>query len=131
MIKLVENSFNSIQKYIETLEIQNQHLLEENKKLKNEHYKDEKLSEMKSRLDKMEKEYYRGFPISEEENDRIKSWMNKHDEEVHNAHTLSEKLRLGGCCGGRYSYHFIPTSIGTVGTIKCSCGAEFTFQEIG
>lgn len=131
MIKLVENSFNSIQKYIETLEIQNQHLLEENKKLKNEHYKDEKLSEMKSRLDKMEKEYYRGFPISEEENDRIRSWMNKHDEEVHNAHTLSEKLRLGGCCGGRYSYHFIPTSIGTVGTIKCSCGAEFTFQEMG
>lgn len=107
------------------------YLEDENKKLKEEKYKDEELTTMKTKLDKMQKEYYRGFPISEEENNRIRSWMNKHDEEVHNAYTLSEKLRLGGCCGGRYSYHFIPTSIGTTGTVKCcSCGAEFTFQEM-
>ena len=27
--------------------------------------------------------------------------------------------------------NFVPTSIGTSGVIKCSCGAEFEFQEIG
>lgn len=25
---------------------------------------------------------------------------------------------------------FVPTSIGTIGTVKCSCGAEFTFQDL-
>ena len=106
------------------------YLEEENKKLKEKNYKDEELSTMKMKLDRMQKDYYRGFPISEEEQDRIEEWMNKHDKEVHNAHTLNEKLRLDGCCGGRYSYHFVPTSIGTIGTVKCSCGAEFTFQDM-
>ena len=102
----------------------------ENKKLKEENYKDEELATMKSQLEAMQKDYYRGFPISEEEQKSIREWMDKHDEEVHNCRTLKDKLRRGGCVGGTYKYEFVPTSIGTVGTVKCSCGAEFTFQEI-
>ena len=127
----VAEAFQTIQREIDLLEYQNRRLNEENCRLKNENYKNEELSGMRRQLEKMQKDYYRGFPISQEEQKSIREWMDKHDEEVHNAHTLSEKLRLGGCCGGRYSYHFIPTSIGTVGTVKCSCGAEFTFQEMG
>lgn len=129
MIKTVENDFNSIRKYIETLEARNRLLLEENKNLKDEHYKDKKLSEMRLRLDDMQKDYYSGFPISEDERKRIKEWMDKHEEEVHNCHSLNDKLRRGGGIGGTYKYEFIPTSIGTIGTIVCTCGAKFTFQD--
>lgn len=102
----------------------------ENKKLKEENYKDEELTAMRVQLEAMRKDYYRGFPISEEEQKNIRNWMDKHDEEVHNCHTLEDKIKRGGCIGGTYKYEFVPTSIGTVGTVKCSCGAEFTFQEI-
>ena len=126
----VEAAFKTIQNRIEILESQNGRLAEENKRLKNEHYKDDELSEMKDKLDKMQRAYYRGFPISDEEKKKIEEWKDRHDEEVHNAHSLIDKVKLGGCCGGRYTYEFIPTGIGTIGTIKCSCGAELTFQNM-
>lgn len=63
----VEAAFKTIQNRIEILESQNGRLAEENKRLKNEHYKDDELSEMKDKLDKMQRAYYRGFPISDEE----------------------------------------------------------------
>lgn len=106
-------------------------LEEENKKLKEEVWKDEELSNMKERLEKMRKDYYRGFPITESEEKAIKEWQKKHEEEVHGLTTDKMKLKAQGVCGGRYSYHFVPTSIGTSGVIRCSCGAEFEFQEIG
>lgn len=125
----VEAAFKTIQNRIEILESQIGRLAEENKRLKNEHYKDKELSEMKDKLDKMQRAYYRGFPISDEEEKRIEEWKNRHDEEVHNAYSLIDKVKLGGCCGGRYTYEFVPTGIGTIGTVKCSCGAEFIFQN--
>ena len=126
----VAEAFQTIQREINLLEYQNRRLNEENCRLKNENYKNEELSGMRQQLEKMQKDYYRGFPISEEEQKSIREWMDKHDEEVHNCRTLKDKLRRGGCVGGTYKYEFVPTSIGTVGTVKCSCGAEFTFQEI-
>ena len=102
----------------------------QNRELYDEHYKNNELKQMLDEVNKMKDDYYRGFPISEEEQKSIREWMDKHDEEVHHARTLGDKLKLGGCCGGRYTYKFTPTSIGTIGTVKCSCGAEFTFQEM-
>ena len=107
------------------------YLEEENKKLKENNYKDEELQKMKSRLENMEKDYYRGFPISESEGKAIKEWQKKHDEEVHGLTTNSLKMKAEGISGGRYSYHFLSTAIGTSGVIKCNCGAKFEFQEIG
>ena len=43
---------------------------------------------------------------------------------------MEQRLRAGGCCGGRYTYQFVPTSIGTVGEVICSCGEKFTFQDL-
>lgn len=126
----VAEAFQTIQREINLLEYQNKRLSEENSRLKNENYKDEELFKMKTQLEKMQQDYYRGFPISEEEQKSIREWMDKHDEEVHHARTLGDKLKLGGCCGGRYTYEFTPTSIGTIGTVKCSCGAKFTFQDM-
>ena len=106
------------------------YLQDQNKKLKEEHYRDTELQKMKEELDKVKADMYRGFPITEEEEKRIREWQDKHDAEVHGLKTLKEKVHAGGCIGGRYSYEFIPTSIGVIGTVKCSCGKKFTFQDL-
>lgn len=106
------------------------YLESENKKLKEKIYKDEELAKMKTQLEAMQKDYYRGFPISEEDQKHIEEWQKKHEAEAHHCHTLDERLRRSGAIGGSYTYEFIPTSIGTVGKIKCSCGATFTFSEL-
>ena len=106
------------------------YLEEENKKLKDNLYKDEELSSMENELNKMKSEYYRGFPISEDEENKINEWIENHEREVHGIKTYADKLASHGCCGGRYTYEFVPTSIGTIGIVKCSCGAEFTFQNM-
>lgn len=104
-------------------------LEEENKKLKTEAYKDSELAEMKEKYESMKKDLMRGFPISEKEEKRIEEWKKKHDKEVHGITTLDQRLRAGGCIGGRYKYTFITTSIGIIGSIKCNCGEEYTFQN--
>jgi hypothetical protein len=126
-----------LEECLQSIRIQNEdkddrikYLQEENKKLKDEAYKDNELQDMKNKLDKMQEDYYRGFPITEKEESAIKAWTKKHDEEVHKIMTQEDRIMAGGCIGGRYSYHFVPTSIGTIGTVKCSCGAEFTFCEL-
>lgn len=106
-------------------------LTEENRRLKEEYNKDEEIQKMQECLNKMQKDYWRGFPITEAEETAIEEWTKKHDEEAHNLTTDSLRMKAGGCSGGRYSYHFVPTSLGTSGVIKCSCGAKFEFQKIG
>ena len=106
------------------------YLQNQNKKLKEEHYKDTELQKMKEELERVRADMYRGFPISEEEKRRIKEWQDKHDTEAHGLKTLKERVHAGGCIGGRYTYHFVPTSIGVIGTVECNCGAKFTFQDL-
>lgn len=91
--------------------------------LEDEHFKDAKLKELNENLQKMQEDHCRGFPISKEEKREVVNWMKKHDEEVH-------KKASSGAVGGRYTYCFTPTSIGEIGTVRCSCGAEFTFREL-
>ena len=112
---------------------QNAHIIylqNQNKKLKEEHYKATELQKMKEELERVRADMYRGFPISAEEEKRIKEWQDKHDAEVHGLKTLKERVRAGGCIGGRYSYEFVSTSIGVIGIVKCNCGAKFTFQDL-
>ena len=112
---------------------QNAHIIylqNQNKKLKEEHYKDTELQKMKEELERVRADMYRGFPISAEEEKRIKEWQDKHDAEVHGLKTLKERVRAGGCIGGRYSYEFVSTRIGVIGIVKCNCGAKFTFQDL-
>lgn len=114
----------------DTYEKRIQYLEKENKKLKDEHYKNSEMQRMKAELKEAKEDLYRGFPISEKEDKRIKEWQDKHDAEVHGLKTLKERVHAGGCCGGRYTYQFVPTSIGTIGEVICSCGEKFTFQVL-
>ena len=102
----------------------------QNRELYDEHYKDNEMQQMLNELNKMKDDYYRGFPISEEEDKNIKEWIDNHERDVHGCYTLEDKINRGGCCGGTYTYEFVPTSIGTIGTVKCSCGAKYTFQDM-
>lgn len=95
------------------------YLEKENKELKYNNYKDAQLQKMKEKLDHMIIAYYRGFPISEDEQKAIDEWKREHETESHET------------CGGNYIYKFVPTSIGVSGIIECRCGAKFEFQEIG
>lgn len=99
------------------------------KELTDSQYKDKELQKMKAELEKMQREYNRGFPITDKEWDAIEEWKEKHDRDVHGLAERNE--RIGGAIGGRYIFEFIPTTIGIIGTIKCGdCGAKFTFREL-
>ena len=92
-------------------------------------YKDKELQKMKVELEKMRREYNRGFPITDKEWDAIETWKGKHDREVHGLTECNETI--GGASGGRYIFEFIPCTIGTIGTIKCGdCGEKFIFREL-
>lgn len=106
------------------------YLEEENRKLKKEYSKDEEIHKMQERLDEMQKDYWRGFPITLEEDKAIMQWREKHNKEVHSLTNDKLTMKAEGCCGGRYVYYFIPTSLGISGVIRCHCGAEFEFQKI-
>lgn len=115
---------------VDTYEKRIKYLEEENKKLKDEHYKDSEMQRMKSELKEAKEDLYRGFPISKEEQEKIREWQDKHDAEMHGLKTFKERVHAGGCIGGRYSYEFVDTSIGVIGAVKCNCGAKFIFQDL-
>lgn len=116
-----EECLMAMKKRYEDAEATIEKLEKENKALKDEHYKDGELQRIQEELTSLRQARYRGFPISEEEQEKIKEWQRKHDKEAH-----------GGvsAIGGKYAYEFIPTSIGTFGSVKCVCGAKFDFQEV-
>lgn len=119
----IENDLKRIYDHYRSVVNENEYLRKENERIKSEKYQDEELSTMKERYDKMQSDYYCGFPISEKENERIKNWINNL--------TKDEVPTKMGAIGGRFSYHFIPTSLGTVGTIMDSItGEKLTFRDI-
>lgn len=128
--KEIDRFVKDLKSELRCKDIRIQYLEHQNQNLINEKYKDQELSRMKKDLEEMKADYYRGFPISKNEQDKIDEWIDKHEKESHNCRTLDDKMHRSGCIGGTYTYEFIPTSIGTIGTIKCNCGAEFTFQEM-
>lgn len=109
----VENMHKIIDKYAE-----------ENRKLQSEYYKDELVAELRADCLALEKERKRSFTITEAEQKAIDEWRHTHEQYNHGGSGTD------GAIGGRYTYHFTPTSIGTVGKIQCSCGVEFTFSEV-
>jgi hypothetical protein len=125
--KETENICKKIQKQAERNRYEIERLKGRIKELEDEHWKDNELQSMKKQYDEMKEDYYRGFPISKEEKERINAWVKKHEKEKH-LHSENDFPR-GGAIGGSYTYYFTPTSIGVFGTIKCSCGEKFDFQQ--
>ena len=113
------------------LEEQNAYLRKENERTKKETYAAEELQKMTAERDAWRKRALRGFDITEQDEAAIEAWKEKHDREKHGLDTLEKRMRAGGVSGGRYSYHFVPTAIGTFATCRCDiCGEEFEFNDV-
>ena len=127
-----EEFINNVQYHFERCKATNDRLKKENDELRDEHYKDAELQKWRDAAHKAQDDLNRGFPISEKEWEAVKAWMEQHDREVHTLALDDDSIpvKRGGAIGGNYKYEFIPTSIGVVGTVICSCGASFTFQEL-
>lgn len=130
-------SLDNIKSYCDDLESRIESLEKENRELRDEHYKDLELQKMQQELEntqrkisEIRKSSLRGFPITEDEETTIEKWKEDHDRDVHGLSTPDLRYKAGGCSGGRYTYKFVPTSLGTIGKVICSCGAEFQFQDL-
>ena len=120
----IKKTLQQVYDHYRTVCNQNDYLRKEIENVKSEKYTDRELSKMKEEYERMKKEYYLGFPISEKEDKKIREWINKQTE------GQDFKTASGGAIGGRFHYEFIPTSIGTIGTvIDGLTGEKFTFQE--
>lgn len=107
----------ALKKEHDFLENRLNHYKEENDKLNRKFFEKEYIATTKRRYDALLQDLMRGFPISEEENERIKRWKAEHKKVC--------------SCGGCYEYRFVPSPLGDSGYILCSCGAKFVFREIG
>jgi len=117
----LENSFDSIRQRIQDLENENSRLEEKIKELSDEKFVDKKIQSLTRELKEEREDSLRGFPITKEESEKIHQWQKKHSEEC--------PFISISAIGGNFTFNFTPTSIGTFGVCKCSCGEKFVFQE--
>ena len=120
----LEESFESIRQHILSVEQANKGLREGLETLRDEKWKDKELQHWKEVAENALAELHRGFGIDQKEADAIRAWKKEHEKEFHNGSSYR------GAIGGGYTYEFVPTSIGTIGTIKCSCGEKYCFREL-
>ena len=104
----------------------NEQLREENHNLRGEHFKDKELAEMSEILTRMRADYFRGFPISEEEEKKIHDFQKDHDTNFH-----SNPTQYHGVSGGGYEFNFYPTGLGTVSYCICSNCKSRAIKEAG
>lgn len=103
---------DEIKERYEDIEQRNKKLVEENKLLKSEHYKDEEIQRLKAELDK-EREMI-AFRISEEGKKKRNDFFVSHKcDKMVNCH-----------------YEIYPTGIGEVIYYVCGCGEKVMLEDI-
>lgn len=87
----------------------------ENNGLKDEHYKDEELKKLQEKINKLQCDCIRGFPISADEQEKIDKIRKEHKKE---------------CPLCDFKYIFESYSLVEFGYLKCNvCGEEIKFAE--
>ena len=105
-------------------------LEKENERLKSGVFRDEILDKALLQRDRALAALGSGFRMTDKERSETRRWIDEHDAAVHHADTPEKRTRLYGHFGGRITYSFVPTCLGTIGTVRCSCGAEFRFKDV-
>lgn len=108
-----EEAIDAIQKTHEQDLSTINYLKETNKELKDKHYKDVEIQKMKNLYDEMLTDYKQGFPITDEEKNKITSWQEQHLQKSHNGKDIAS------VSGGNWIYEFIPTTIGDIKHYRC------------
>lgn len=107
----------------------NKELSEENDELKakleDKYSNDKEIIRLRKELDECKAQLNHSFRITEKEHQAILDWQQNHNLKKHGGETV-----YSGAIGGNLTFEFIPTSIGTIGTVKCSCGEKFTFSDL-
>lgn len=116
----LEKTFRAVKAGYRDKDTRIKYLEQKVRELEDEKWKDEELQKMKEDYERMKADYYGGFPLTQEEIEKVNNWQNEHTKVVHKAVTLDQVLRLEGVSGGRWVYEFTPTAIGTFGS--CICG---------
>lgn len=109
--------YDSLHKLIDSAKEQNEYFENKCKQLQEEN------THLKNELKNKNQ-----FIITDGENIKITNWIYSHLKEKHWDKILNKPSDDGGV-GGRFYYVFLPTSMGTFGTVKCSCGEEFIFRN--
>lgn len=85
--------------------------------------KDEQIAELRKELREYQNKEFlvSEFGFSEEEMAEAGKWTEQHYKETKHS---------GGAAGGNFSYIIIPTGLGIIKEVKCSCGASHTIQDL-
>lgn len=85
--------------------------------------KDEQIDELRQELrEYQDKEFLVSeFGFSEEEMAEANKWTKQH---------YNETKHYGGASGGNFSYVIIPTGLGIIKKVECSCGASHIIQDL-
>lgn len=121
-VEAINSGYEQLEEQVQSLKIKCDDL---QAKLNDQYANDKEITRLEKIIDKQESEFQYGFVITKEENNAIVEWKRKHNLEKHGSETV-----YYGAIGGGMTYIFVPTSIGTMGTVRCSCGEEFCFRDL-
>lgn len=66
------------------------------------------------------------FTLSESQIKKLDKWRKHHKCSIKAQYGIEKYV---GAVGGELTYHFTPTSIGSVVTVSCSCGKKIDITE--
>lgn len=127
----VDTICNSVKELVSRAENRAKAATEELQKLKDEKWKDEELKRMKEKLEKQSGDLWRGFPITEKEQEAIDKWKDQHYTNQHHAPDTDTRIRMQGVSGGLFTYIFLPTAIGTSGICRCNSCYNKVLRLVG
>ena len=106
-LQIVESQLESYQTEIDAANLKIQ-------KLEDKNWKDDTVKKLNLENNKLKESLEYGFGISFLEDEKIKQWQYEHTSKFHISHH-----NIGMTPLITFSYHFLPTSIGTLGFCRC------------